>query len=189
MAKIILSGVQEAIEVADEKARVIERDIASGRLPEFITIGENTIRSSAIKAVMFAQDTRGFEYDLSNPEHKAIIKEFEKDILAVGGFDSYCELQGFIRNNGTDVVVNGNFIKTYEDAKSKMKALEWLNDRRVFAKQQEHLSEVSLAGGVCECREFCKPMTLKEYCLQSEKLPRKKNNFEPIKSVIDEIPF
>ena len=48
MAKIILMGEKEPIEIREEKARDLQRDIVAGKLPEFINVGgDTTIRTNS----------------------------------------------------------------------------------------------------------------------------------------------
>lgn len=92
------------------------------------------IKGEKKSAEKFYQD----KYDLNNPVHRDMVKEFEKqhkgrtitEILASLG---YVKL-GY---NLTDSYVDGAFIEEIHDTKEKYKALGRLEGRRDYMRQQE----------------------------------------------------
>jgi len=84
MAKISLSN-NESIDVSNDTARQINQEWNEWLLdkknnPSSVTINNQNILMNRIRGVRFDAPQEIYRYDLSNKEHKGIIRDFEKEL-------------------------------------------------------------------------------------------------------------
>ena len=86
MAKLILQGNKE-MEIPNDMALQIKEDMISGRSNSSVyEVGVITVRGRLINQVYVDGETKENErYDLDNPEHKQIIRQYERE------WNNFCE--------------------------------------------------------------------------------------------------
>lgn len=184
MAKIILSN-SEKLDISFEEANRIAALWRDPGYKSTIRIGDREIKKHLIRKIEYEQRGIIGEYDLSNQNHKDVVREFERDLGRFEGpwaFELWCVEQGlYTRVKVIEVEMpDGRKFKRlaefsivkdraddYEDAKNKLKALQALQRSRFEAKRHEHMD--FLAGGECPDKpgsgkrcEFCYPIVLHE---------------------------
>lgn len=83
MAKIILRGGRNPIEIDNQRAKEIKKDWLNSILPRQVDVGTAVFLSSEIKSIEGLGEVKNpFRYDLNNSSHKQEIKDFEKEFLS-----------------------------------------------------------------------------------------------------------
>ena len=177
MAQIILSS-SEKIEVGYDEANNIAGLWRDPAYKGTIRLGDREIKKHLIKRIDFGKQAKSFEYEISNSNHKEIIREFEMELRQISdedpekkdfSFDWWCVKNGiFIKGKENRTYYNGSYgfephwykkyenysinsskIDEYNDALNKRKALDALIAARAQAKKHEHIQML----GSEECQD------------------------------------
>jgi len=157
MAKIYLRA-RRPIEVDNETAKKIKREWLNKDLPDMVDVGSDIFKSQDIRGIEGIYDKQNGKnggYDLDNPSHKSIIKQFEKDFLdwldkspeyqnKPFSFFEWSESLGAIKINEQNIETIVDIV-LYEELNKKWSALQDLRNRRVMAKKSENESLENLS--------------------------------------------
>ncbi len=136
MAKIYLNAQTEPFNCSKSEAEQINNQLANTKV-EFFTLKNKSFKKSAIKAIVF-DDESSFkaDYDLNDEDDRKTIKDFEKELNDMG-FTEYCFKKIYISTMDNNYSVNQATVLEYDEAKRKMKALYNLLERRTYAQKQQ----------------------------------------------------
>jgi len=149
-AHIKIRGQDNLLEVPNELAKEIKKIVLDNSVPRTTPIDLKVmmVDKGAVSAVFLDNERPELlkYYDLSYPEHKQIIKDFENEINFWFGtqpeekrtFNDYMVYQNCLSANGSVIERN---IKLYEDFMKKWSALQIL--RFLRKKVQQHEAEAN----------------------------------------------
>ena len=158
MAKIKLRNQENMLEISNDLAKEIKRIVLDNSIPRTTPIDLKVmmVDKGAVSAV-FLDSERPEElkyYDLENPEHKQIIRNFETELLTWfetqepenQKYEKYLFSLGILTNKG--VVLSR--VKEYADLNKRWTALQILRFLRSKARKHEAEENQSLEINVAE---------------------------------------